>query len=461
MIAISLRSIKIRIISSLLLVLGFGTLGWFVVREAAGESMAVFLQRQRDLSPEAKVESADAALRFSSRNPSIHWLRGGAYFAAADADADDGLLRVALDELRMAAQMRSQDYRIWLSLGRVLERTGSIAEARAAFESALRLAPNHFEPRWFLGNHLLRAGDRDASFAQMRTALASRPSALPLIFDYAWSAFGGDGKAIAAALDPSPELKTRIVCLLISRGKVDDGLALWREIKSPGVDDIQKTVESLIAAGRYTAAYDIWRSADLPSRPAPDADSLIANGDFEGSFPLNSTVPFFSWQIAPSTIMRAYLELKDPYRGKHSLRFSFSMEGNRPITLASQTVPVESSKKYCLSFYVKTDGLESLSTPYVEIFDPADPQRAHVETRHFPTRSNKWAKYDIAIGTTAATEALTVRLQRQPCSLPPCPIEGRIWFDNFRLNECSEAKKTEAQIQAAMDTEEIEEIIEN
>jgi hypothetical protein len=188
---------------------------------------------------------------------------------------------------------------------------------------------------------------------------------------------------------------------------------------------------------------------------------MIANGDFEDNFPLNSTVPFFAWQIKPSTVMRAYLEQKDPYEGRQSLRFSFSLVGNTPITLATQTVPVKPDKRYCLSFYVKTDGLESLSTPYVEIFDSADPARARVATTHFPTQSNKWTRYGITIGTAAETEALTIRLQRQPCTVPPCPLEGRIWFDNFGLNECSGVKKPENPLQTMMDPEAIEEINEN
>src|SRR4030095_3116564 len=101
--------------------------------------------------------------------------------------------------------MSPDDYRVWLARGRALDRGGDVAGARAAFERAIELAPNHFDPRWSFGNYLLRAGDREGSFAQMRLALSNRPSALPLIFDSPWGVYRGDGKAIAAALDP-PDL---------------------------------------------------------------------------------------------------------------------------------------------------------------------------------------------------------------------------------------------------------------
>ena len=443
MITISFRPVIMRIILLLVLAAGFGALGWVAVRAAIGESIMIFIERSQRLSTEAKIEAADLSVKFAKDDPLVHWQRGGVYFNAANEESEEKRLDVALDELRRAALMNPEDYRMWLSFGRVLDRAGSIGDARAALEKALQLAPNHFETHWTMGNHLLRAGDRDASFAQMRLALSNRPSALPLIFDYAWSVFGGDGKAIAKALDPPLRVKAQMIALIISRGKVEDGLSLWREMDSPTVKDVQKVVESLITVGKFAAAYDIWSSANIPDRPSPDANSLLANGGFEQKLAFNSTTPFFAWRITPAGIMRVTLDQKEPSEGNHSLRYSFDLEGNLPLTLATQTVPVKRNKKYCLSFFVKTEELESLSTPLVEVFDAADLNRAHAMTAPVRTRNNKWTEYEIAIDTAAATEALTVRLQRPPCSEPPCPISGRVWFDGFKLNECAGARKLE------------------
>jgi tetratricopeptide (TPR) repeat protein len=443
MLSISFRPIIIRLIFLLFMAAGFGLLGWIVGRAAIGDSIMTFVQRSPSLSPESKLEGADLAVKYSPRDPLIHWQRGGVYFNAASEDFEEKRLDVALDELRKAAQISPEDYRVWLSLGRVLDRTGSTSEARAALEKALQLAPNHFETRWTLGNHLLRAGDRDGSFAQMRLALANRPSALPLVFDYAWTIFGGDGREIAKALDPPSIIKSQMIAMIISRGKVDDGLSLWRELNSPTVRDVQRVVDSLVNAGRYSAAYEIWKSAEIPNRPTPDDHSLLANGGFEQQFSLNSDTPFYSWRISPGGLMRVTRDQKEPYEGNYGLFYSFNLEGNSAFTLATQTVPAKANKKYCLGFFARTEELESLSTPFVEIFDSADIKRAHSATKPIPIRDNKWTEYEIAINTAATTEALTVRLQRQPCSEPPCPIAGRLWFDNFKLNECTGLKKIE------------------
>ncbi len=445
MLTISFRPVIVRIIFLLILVAGFGALGWAVIRAAIGDSIMTFVQRSASLSPDAKREGADIAAKYSPRDPLIHWQRGGVYFDAANEEFEGKRLDVALDELHKATQMSPEDYRVWLALGRALDRSGSTAEARAALDKGLQLAPNHFETRWALGNHLLRAGDRDGSFTQMRLALANRPSALPLVFDYAWNVFQGDGKAIAKALDPPASVRSQMIAMLISRGKVEDGLALWREINSPTAKDVQRVTESLVNAGRFAAAYDLWKSAKIldPSRPEPDAGSLLANGGFERKFSVNSSTPFYEWRVAPGGVMRVSLDQKEPFEGNYSLRYSFNLDSNTAFTLAAQTMPVKPNKKYCLSFFVRTEELESLSTPFVEVYDAADIKRSHAATAPIPIRTIKWTEYEIAIPTAATTEALTVRLQRQPCPEDPCPIAGRAWFDDFKVRECAGARKLE------------------
>jgi Tetratricopeptide repeat len=444
MVTISLRPVILRLSFLIFLAAGLGLLSWFIARAAIGDSFMTYVERSAVLSTEGRMEGADLAIKFSPHDPLVRWQRGGVYFNAANEDLLDEQLSVALDDMRQAARMNPEDYRIWLSLGRVLDRTGSTAEARAALDRALQLAPRHFEPRWALGNHLLRAGDRDGSFAQMRLALANRPSALPIVFDYAWAVYQGDGRAIAEALAPPAEVKAQMISLLISRGDVEEGLAVWRKMESPTLKDVQRVTESLVNAGRYTAAYDIWSKADIPDRPSADAHSLLANSSFEQIFAAESKTPFYAWRISrPVAGVRVTLDGKEPLAGEQSLRVGFNVEQNAVIILAAQTVPARPKKRYCLNFFGKTEELESLSTPLVELYDSTDMKRARAATAPFPTRDNKWTEYAISLDTVADTEALTIRLLRPPCAESPCPISGRLWVDDFKMLECEGVGKPE------------------
>src|SRR5262249_48989827 len=148
-----------------------------VVRAAIGDSVMTFVERNPNLSAEARLEGADTAASFASSDPRMHLGRGGVYLASANEEQNETQLATALAELRAAAAMTPDDYRTWMTLGRALDRAGATAEAKEVLERAVTLAPRHFDPRWALANHLLRAGERDAAFAEFRQALASRPAA--------------------------------------------------------------------------------------------------------------------------------------------------------------------------------------------------------------------------------------------------------------------------------------------
>lgn len=436
-----LRSLPLRLLLLAGVALGVGLLGWRVARAAIGDSVMTFVQRAAGLAPETQLAGADTAARFAPRDPLVRWQRGAVYLNSFNLDQTESHLVTAVEDLRQAAAASPEDYRVWITLGRALDANGATAEARGALERAAQLAPNHFDPRWALGNHLLRAGDRDASFAQMRLALSNRPSALPLVFDYAWNVYSGDAPAILTALNPPPETRTQMISLLLSRGKVDDALVYWRAAHAqapftPG--ELERIASALTTTGRYAAAEEVWRNTTNPAdadRPAPDEGSLLANGGFERRLSLDATTPFLTWRLTPGGLMKISLDRKEPRAGAQALRVGFDLDGNIPFTVATQTVRVKPTTAYRLSFAARTEELQSLSMPLVEVFDAADPKRMRAAAPAIPTGTHDWKDYQVNFTTTAATEAVTVRVQRPPCGEPPCPLSGRLWLDAFMLQQ--------------------------
>src|SRR5262245_12230928 len=270
MITIRLGPLPVRVIFLVSLLTGLSILGWGAIRSAVSDLLMTFVVPSPKLSLEEQIEWADVALKYSPRDPLIRWKYGGVYLKAANEKMEESLRETAIEELRWATRMSPDDYRVWLALGRALDRGGDIAGARATFERAIELAPNHFDPRWSFGNYLLRAGDREGSFEQMRTALKNKPSALPLVFDYAWNVYQGDGKAIVTALDPPRSTQSTLATLLIYRGRVDDAMATWRAMTTRTVYDAQKITEALFNSGNFRKAYEAWMSVEIPGRPAPD-----------------------------------------------------------------------------------------------------------------------------------------------------------------------------------------------
>lgn len=435
MVTISLRPIPIRLLILILALAGIAVLIWTVARPAIGDSFITFVQRSQELSSEARLQGADTAIGLAERDPLAHMGRGAVYLAAANEEQNEARLKTALDELRTATQISPEDYRAWLALGRALDRSGVLNEARAALERSASLAPRHFEPRWALGNHLLRSGDREASFAQLRLALAGRPSALPLVFDYAWEAFQGDGRAIFSALAPTGESRSQMIALLVARNRVPDAVAVWREATTHTAAEAQQVSTALFYAGEMTAAYEVWNSAPMPDRPTPDTDSLLSNSSFENQLSMDSKVPFLTWRIAPMGGVKVSLDRKAPNKGQQSLRVGFEVRENIPQTFFTQTVMVKPSTAYQLGYAVKTEELRGWSMLTLEVVDAADAGRLRATNEPLPNGNLAWREEQINFTTTAKTEAVTIRFQRQPCPDPPCLLTGRVFFDTFRLNE--------------------------
>lgn len=438
MFSIPIRPVALRLALLLALVGMLGWLGWIISRAAVGDSIATYVERNPNLSNAARVAGADAAVKYAPNDPLVRWQRGGIYLTAAADEQAEAYLPTAVTDLREAARLSPADFRLWLTLGRALERNGALGEARAAFERAAQLAPNHFETQWSLGNHLLRAGDREAAFAALRAALRTRPAALPLIFDYAWNAYDGDTAATIKALAPSNEMRGQLAATLITRNRVDEALALWRATAPHSTAETVKFVTALTQAGRFKAAAELWRSLNDTNLPRPDDGSLLANGGFEQNFDPATALPLFAWRVGSHPGVTVTLDQQTHAAGQLSLRFKFAVPENLTLILATQTVLVQPNKSYCLRFAARTEALQSLSTPLIGVVDAGDENRLRTATAPLPTGANDWKEIVLHFVTKAETEAMTVRVQRLPCAEPPCPLTGRLWLDNFKLVECAQ-----------------------
>jgi Flp pilus assembly protein TadD len=436
MISIPIRPVALRLALLLALAGVLGWLAWTTGRAAVGDSIATYIERNANLSDEARREGADTAIKYAPHDPLVRWQRGGVYLTAAAEEQNEAYLQTAISELREAARLSPMDYRLSLTLGRALERSGAQNEARVAFERAAQLAPNHFETQWALGNHLLRVGEQGAAFAALRAALRTRPAALSLVFDYAWNAYVGDTAAITRALAPTNETRGQLANLLIIRGRMDEALALWRASAPHSMAENIKFVTALVNSGQFKVAGEVWRSPNDASLPRPDDGSLLANGGFEQNFDPATSLPLFAWRIGSERGMTVALDQQTHAAGRLSLRFKFDVADNSALILATQTVPVRPNINYCLRFAARTEALQSLSTLLISAVDAADENRLRATTAPLPNGSNDWKETLLRFTTKAETEAVTVRAQRLPCAEPPCLLTGRLWLDDFKLTEC-------------------------
>jgi Flp pilus assembly protein TadD len=430
---------------ALLIVLLCG-IGWFVITAAIGDSLMTAADLLPQINQAERLRTADTAARFAASDSSVYLRRGMVYrVAAADnltpSEINAKYLATAVESLEQAARMQPADYRIWLSLGRTLEMSeqyglilpGNVTSSGQALERAIELAPQHFDPRWLLGNQLLRAGKTDEALSNLRVSLTNRPQAVPLIFNSVWDALQGDTATVMRLLNPPLQARAQIARLLVARKKAGEALTVWKDaIKSP--EETRLMIETLLNNHFYKAAFEIWKESGQEPVQTPDAGSLMASGNFDEEINFDSKTPFLTWRITSRSGVYLSLDSAQKRTGKHSLHIVFDTKESAAFEIASQLVTLMPSTKYQLSFSVMTQDLKSFRLPSIQVYDPGDSARMAVTWPEPEITTDGWREVKLQFTTSAQTEAVVIRLTRFVCGESPCPLSGKLWLDDFQLS---------------------------
>jgi tetratricopeptide (TPR) repeat protein len=419
-----------------LLVLMSVAFSWFGVQWYVGDTIAEYAPGLED----GGIDSARVSVRLAPDDPLTHW---SVATLLKNSLAEDQLPE-ALTSFEEAARLSPNDYRLWMDLGRGRSQAGDLAGAEKALRQAVVLAPRYSYPRWYLGNLLLREGQNDQAFAELRQAADTEASLRPQIFNLASHVYGDDLEKIKSVLGGQAEARTQLVSYLVSRNRVDDAVRVWSSLspseRVPEKATSDALINALISAKRFQSAYEIYRQ----SVPSPGSETGgILNGSFEQEIPDAGQSPF-GWQIK-SLPPQAQINLDKSVRhgGERSLRVLFKSTSQLVFNNISQLSLTDPSTAYRLEFWVRTEDLKSVGTPLIEIVDPVSGEiMGKSDALHTVTAD--WQPVTIDFKTGPKTEAVTLRTNRASCGTGKsiCPIFGVVWFDDFTLQRISANNST-------------------
>ncbi|CAN5439430.1 hypothetical protein BH18ACI2_BH18ACI2_25270 [soil metagenome] len=432
LIAISLNATWRRIV--LLLPVAVVLVGaWYAARWGLANTVAQW-------APD--VAAAQAAARLAPDDPQAH-------YTLAELGARSLLpeqLPEAIRQYELAASLSPSDYRLWLKLGRARGLAGHPAGAESAFQRAVELAPGYGDPRWFLGNHLLREGRDEEAFAELQKAAAANPTLYRAqVISVAWRLYDGDLAAVLRAMGNSPSMRAALVEFMLDRRQLDDAVRLWGSLdaaqrQEPGVLR-ERLLRTLLEAKRFQAALQVQReSGGAAGAELPTLGNLM-NGGFEGPVgPPGKS--FFDWQVVPVAQAQINLDERQRHGGARSLRVVFNADSSLVFRNVSQAVVVEPSARYRLEFYVRTEDLKSISTPLAEVVDAGNPSNVLAASAPLAQGTRDWQSVTLDFSTGPQTEGVTVRLNRAPCYEPVCPLFGKVWYDDFTLQRIDGSRIT-------------------
>jgi tetratricopeptide (TPR) repeat protein len=422
---VSVKSIKIETLAARAALLAAGLVFLICASYFARWFFAASIAANTDLR-----EVADFAIGLAPSDPQAHYTSAvltGRIFAPED-------LAKSLTEYEQAVALAPNDFRLWLALGRARERVGNAAGAELALRKALELTPNYSQVRWTLGNILLRQGKTSEGFAEIRNAAQSDRTFVNPAIVTAWQIFDGNLAQVKQYVGDSQETNFALAIFLAKQKRFDEAIEIWNalpaeEKKTTFKETGEQLYTEMLSAKKYLNALRI-RSQISGQEAAQIVTGQIVNGGFEEQVNTKD-VGVFEWQIADGFKPQIGFDDMQKRSGNRSLVIIFNSPDGKDFRQISQTVAVEAGKNYRFETFYKSE----LKTPAAldwEIVDATDGKV--LATTGTTSPSADWTSLKTEF-TTANTEAVTLRLAREVCKSTVCPIWGKIWFDDFSINQ--------------------------
>jgi hypothetical protein len=430
------RSVVVRVLLIVPVLLAL-TGSWYATRWYVGNFVAEYAPQIMDetISDEdltaTKLETALSAMRLAPNDPWTHWVVAGLKNESIKPEDRAEVLR----QYEEAVRLSPNDYRFWVSLGRARGQDGDFAGGEKALRRAVELAPSYADPRWHLGNLLLRSGRGDEAFTELRLAAEADQRLRPQIFNAAWFVYGENVDAIRDAVGGSAAARAELAVYVAGRERFDEATRLWSSLsvveKSEQRPNGEALMKALLAAKRHRAALEVARDLNREA-PAPKVGEFLDPG-FETTIDATGA-NIFGWKVTSVPQAQIGLDESNRHNGVRSLRIAFKSPSILAFNNISQLIVVEPNAQYRLEYYVRVEDLKSGGTPLVQIIDGANETTALAASQPLPNGTRDWQAETIEFRTPPKTEAVIVRVSRATCGADTvCPIFGLVWYDDFNL----------------------------
>lgn len=288
------------------------------------------------------------------------WYLLGRYWQY-NLDAPD--VRRAISDYQKALSLDSHSADTWSDLATSYETAGDLSAARNAFLQAKRAYPLSPDVSWRYGNFLLRRGELDPAFAQLKYAVQSDPKRSPAAFALASRVQPDIQAVLNLVLPPSPDAYLNVISALSEQQQTDQALILWSRLKtfSPHFElrESYSLMEGLLKKLRVSDAQRVWNDAlgfAGVSRPLDFPASLVWDGGFESDVQDGG----FAWRYPPFPgAVQIAFDSKEKHSGSRSLRLTFNGLQNVDLHDVCQYIAVQPSTSYRFSAWIRTDSLST------------------------------------------------------------------------------------------------------
>ncbi|KXK03360.1 MAG: hypothetical protein UZ17_ACD001001168 [Acidobacteria bacterium OLB17] len=282
-----------------------------------------------------------------------------------------------------------------------------------------------------IGNFYIREGEIEKAEPELKRATVNNYKYRMQVFGLAWDFFDHDPQKVEELAADGSDVLVSLTMFYAQRGQAADALRIWNKLsdadkaKFPEISSV--VVQGLFDKRAFPEALEFSRQLNIDADARAEA---VSNAGFERIIN-NSEPSYFGWQFPKQGKVDVLWDGAVKHTGSKSLRLSFKNYSATSLFTASQLVVVKPSKKYRLTFWVRTENLRSAGPPQIDVTNAID-DRLIVSSQPMPQGTNDWQQISVDFTAPENCTAISIRTTRVFCG-DGCPLIGSLWYDDFEL----------------------------
>lgn len=378
-------------------------------------------------------EGYEHAARLEPKNFE-NWLQLGRYWQYSLEDLDIGR---AIQAYSVALSLNPRSADTWADLGSAYEAEGNIAAARDAFLDAKNTYPLSPEISWRYGNFLLRQGETDAAFLEMRNAVEVEPQRGAEALSRALRAEPNLDRVLDRVLPPLKDAYISAIVGQTAEGDIANAVQVWNRLaalhpKLKLENYSFALVGALLQEKQVAEAERIWQQAvdfaGFGNLPEPTG-SVLWDGGFESGVSGSG----FAWAFPEGAQgVQFSIDRREKHSGNQSLRLLFNGRYNLHLLGPCIEVPVRPSTDYDFSAWVRTLSITTEQGIRFRLGSPRT-QDTSTATTNDVRGTQPWTRVETPWSSGKNVEEIQVCVERLPSQEVDDKIQGLAWVDDVAL----------------------------
>jgi tetratricopeptide (TPR) repeat protein len=345
----------------------------------------------------------------------------------------------AISSYRRAVEIDPHGTSTWLDLAAMYESEGNDAAARSAFLNAKESYPLSAEVSWRYGNFLLRQGQLDPAFDEIKRSVEADPSRAAEAFSRAARVEPDAEVILNRVLPVNQNVYLAVIQDLTVEQQVENALKVWRRLAAMrpkiALQDAFMLVMTLRQTGRAQEAHEVWEQAaefaGLEQLEGPK-NSAVWDGGFESDVTNQTYAQTYAWRFSNNSHgVQIGFDPQEKHSGKRSLRVSFGGNSDIDFRDVCQTVPMEGGTSYELSGWMQSKELTTDRGVRLEL-RPGSPGSTAVNTAEIHG-TQSWTRFEAVWEGAKDSQETEVCLRREASDQEDNKIRGTVWLDDVAL----------------------------